>query len=89
MNAAGTTKHTVADTLGTALKDQSKFRFVYFPAKDSLVIQVKQVTYTKDGKNGKFGAAIAANTAEIIKLKADGTFDSTNSVNATNADVEL
>ena len=88
LNAAGTTKHTVADTLGTALKDQSKFRFVYFPAKDSLVIQVKQVTYTKDGKNGKFGAAIAANTAEIIKLKADGTFDSTNSVNATNADVD-
>ena len=88
LNAAGTTKHTVADTLGTALNDQSKFRFVYFPAKDSLVIQVKQVTYTKDGKNGKFGAAIAANTAEIIKLKADGTFDSTNSVNATNADVD-
>ena len=88
LNAAGTTKHTVADTLGTALKDQSKFRFVYFPAKDSLVIQVKQVTYTKDGKNGKFGASIAANTAEIIKLKADGTFDSTNSVNATNADVD-
>ena len=88
LNATGTTKHTVADTLGTALNDQSKFRFVYFPAKDSLVIQVKQVTYTKDGKNGKFGAAIAANTAEIIKLKADGTFDSTNSVNATNADVD-
>ena len=88
LNAAGTTKHTVADTLGTALNDQSKFRFVYFPAKDSLVIQVKQVTYTKDGKNGKFGAAIAANTAEIIKLKADGTFDSTNSVNVTNADVD-
>ncbi len=88
LNATGTTKHTVADTLGTALNDQSKFRFVYFPAKDSLVIQVKQVTYTKDGKNGKFGAAIAANTAEIIKLKADGTFDRTKSFNATNADVD-
>ena len=88
LNAAGTTKHTVADTLGTVLNDQSKFRFVYFPAKDSLVIQVKQVTYTKDGKNGKFGAAIAADAAEIIMLKADGTFDSANSINATNADVD-
>ncbi|MDD2952329.1 MAG: DUF6383 domain-containing protein [Parabacteroides sp.] len=51
---------TIADTLGTVLNDQSKFRFVYFPAKDSLVIQVKQTTYTKDGKNGNFKKSLTS-----------------------------
>ena len=45
-----TTGHrTVADSLGAALNDQSKFMFTYWPSKDSLVIQVKQATYDNNG----------------------------------------
>jgi len=50
---AGKTSQTIADTLGTALNDQSKFLFTYWPSIDSLVIQVKQVTYA-NATTGQF-----------------------------------
>ena len=66
LNAAGTTKNTVADTLGTALNDQSKFRFVYYPAQDSMVIQVKQATFKAAGKK------YFNDTPDQIKLDNNG-----------------
>lgn len=55
-NTVKTTKDkpTVDKLLDKELIDQAKFLFTYYPAEDSLVIQVKQVTYTKDGKNSSF-----------------------------------
>ena len=87
---------SVSDTLGI-LNDQSKFRFVYWPAKDSLVIQVKQTIYTKDGKNGKFKDAIGAYTSgaatatipaaiTVTRLDADGEVDAATS--SANVDMD-
>lgn len=66
------------------LLDQAKFRFVYYPASDSLVIQVKQVTHTKDGKNGRF--AVEKNTYKLV-LDKDGKLDKAASTDATAAEL--
>ncbi len=62
----GKTSQTIADSLGTALNDQSKFLFTYFPSIDSLVIQVKQATYA-DATTGLF----AGGTTETITQNSD------------------
>ena len=70
--AFATKKLKANETIDAVLKnykDQAKFRFVYYPAKDSLVIQVKEVTHTKDGKNKRF---YIADNAYKVTLDADG-----------------
>lgn len=70
--AFATKKLKANETIDAVLKgykDQAKFRFVYYPAKDSLVIQVKEVTHTKDGKNKRF---YIADNAYKVTLDAEG-----------------
>lgn len=63
------TKASALDSLkaNDFLKDQGAFLFTYFPSKDSLVIQVKQVIYEADATTGTF----AAGTKSVITENAD------------------
>lgn len=81
--AFATKKLKANETIDAVLnnyKDQAKFRFVYYPAKDSLVIQVKEVTHTKDGKNKRF---YIAENAYKVTLDADGKVTSAAPGNVT------
>ena len=78
--AKGLAKHATAkDSIeATALKDQFKFAFTYYPSVDSLIIQVKKVARTNDA-NPTWAGALTNNatTAKLDNLtgnKAENNF---------------
>ena len=92
LNATGTTKHTSQlDTIGATALNQinlsSRLRLLALQ-KIAWLFRLSKLLIRRMARTVSLSAAIAANTAEIIKLKADGTFDRTKSFNATNADVD-
>jgi len=69
--------HATALSKISAIADQAKFEFTYYPSKDSLVIQVKQATYTV-GDDGSFANAGDQTEADQLKHVLADLNDGTN-----------